>query len=153
MLSFSATSYDSSMLGYLLQKRATSAIWASDSCSNAVLSSSSISMMSKILSTPWGKEHDETCLHLETGARSYERRKHRTTFSVQRLMCSEVKKGSCLRYESLDHMAWVTICASSIAASAGLSQPLLDSTSTQAWMRRTAYVHNTSVKYTCSSPI
>lgn len=31
MLSLSATSYDSSMLGYLLQKRATSAIWMSES--------------------------------------------------------------------------------------------------------------------------
>ncbi len=62
-------------------------------------------------------------------------------------MCSEVKNGSCLRYESLDHMAWVTIWASSIAASAGLSQPLLDSTSTQAWIRRTAYKRNTRVKY------
>lgn len=60
------------------------------------------------------------------------------TLSVQRLMCSEVKKGSCLRYESLDHMAWVTIWASSMAARAGLSQPLLDSTSTQAWIRRIA---------------
>lgn len=68
-------------------------------------------------------------------------------------MCSEVKKGSCLRYESLDHMAWVTIWASSIAASAGLSQPLLDSTSTQAWIRRTACKHTTWVKYRHRKPI
>lgn len=74
------------------------------------------------------------------------------TLSVQRLMCSEVKKGSCLRYDSLDHMAWVTIWANSIAASAGLSQPLLDSTSTQAWIRRTAWKHNTWVKYTHRNP-
>lgn len=47
------------MLGYRLQKRATSAIWASESCSKAVLSSSSISMMSKMLSTPWGREQGE----------------------------------------------------------------------------------------------
>ena len=67
------------------------------------------------------------------------------TLSVQRLMCSEVKKGSCLRYESLDHMACVTICASSIAARAGLSQPLLDSTSTQAWISRIACKCNTRI--------
>lgn len=62
-------------------------------------------------------------------------------------MCSEVKWGSCFRYESLDHMAWVTIWASSIAASAGLSQPLLDSTSTQAWIRRIAYKQQMSARY------
>lgn len=60
------------------------------------------------------------------------------TLSVQRLICSEVKCGSCFRYESLDHMAWVTIWASSIAARAGLSHPLLERTSTQAWMSRIA---------------
>lgn len=63
MLSRSATSYDSSMLGYLLQKRATSAIWMSESCSNAVLSSSSISIMSKILSTPCAKK-EQTALKM-----------------------------------------------------------------------------------------
>lgn len=36
-------------------------------------------------------------------------------------------------------MACVTICASSMAASAGLSQPLLDNTSTQAWISRIAW--------------
>lgn len=35
-------------------------------------------------------------------------------------------------------MAWVTIWASSMAARAGLSQPLLERTSTQAWMSRMA---------------
>lgn len=35
-------------------------------------------------------------------------------------------------------MAWVTICASSMAAKAGLSHPLLDRTSTHAWISRIA---------------
>lgn len=33
----------------------------------------------------------------------------RLTFSLHLLMTSAVKLGSCLRYESLDHMACVTI--------------------------------------------
>ena len=60
------------------------------------------------------------------------------TFSVHFLMTSEVKCGSCLRKESLLHMAWVIIWASSMALSAGDSQPLLLSTSTQAWISRMA---------------
>ena len=107
--------------------------------------------MSKMLSTPWWKDLGLDSL-LKPKARCHEaclkEQKHFCTLSVQRLMCSEVKKGSCLRYESLDHMAWVTIWANSIAASAGLSHPLLDSTSTQAWIRRTAWKHNTSQLYT-----
>ena len=59
-----------------------------------------------------------------------------STFSVHLLMTSDVKWGSCFIKESLLHLAWVTICASSMAVRAGESQPLLLSTSTQAWMRR-----------------
>ena len=50
MLSFSCTSNDISMLGYLLQKRATSAICSSVSSRSSFLSSSSISITSKMLS-------------------------------------------------------------------------------------------------------
>lgn len=61
------------------------------------------------------------------------------TASWQLLMISAVKWGSCFRYESLPHIACVTICASSMAARAGLNQPLLLSTSTQAWISLTAW--------------
>lgn len=54
-------------------------------------------------------------------------------------MSAGVKCGSCLRYESLAHTACVAICASSMAATAGASQPEEDTTSTQAWIRRMAW--------------
>lgn len=38
-------------------------------------------------------------------------------------------------------MACVTICANSMAAKAGDSQPLLLNTSTQAWISRSAWKH------------
>ncbi|EAW94190.1 hCG2002091, isoform CRA_d [Homo sapiens] len=63
-----------------------------------------------------------------------------------------MKCGSCFRYESLDHMAWVTIWANSIAARAELSHPLLERTSTQAWTSRTALLRISSVS-DCNSAL
>ena len=54
------------------------------------------------------------------------------TLSVQRFMISDVKCGNCFKYESLLHIACVTICANSMAATAGDSQPFELKTSTQA---------------------
>ena len=67
------------------------------------------------------------------------------TLSWQRLIISGVKWGSCLRKESLFHSACVVIWASSMAARAGLSQPLELSTSTHAWISRIACSDNNHV--------
>lgn len=125
MLSLSATSKFISIFGYRLQNRATSAIWASDNWSNRVRSSSSNSIMSNTVSM---------------------------LFSLQRLMMSALKWGNCFKYDSLLHMACVTICASSIAATAGDSQPFELNTSTQAWIKRMALLRIDSVSPWSSGP-
>ena len=48
-------------------------------------------------------------------------------------------------------MAWVHICASSMAASAGLSQPFVDNTSTHACIKRTAVIKISLVSFWSSA--
>mmetsp|Transcript_33244 Transcript_33244/g.87075 ORF Transcript_33244/g.87075 Transcript_33244/m.87075 type:complete len:236 (+) Transcript_33244:652-1359(+) len=107
--SASSTLYSSSTLGYRLQNCATSFNSAGDICRIASRSASSSSVKSNTVST---------------------------SFSAARLSRSGVMCGICFRYESLAHVAWTTICDSSIAARAADSHELVERTSTMAWISR-----------------